>query len=1031
MPRLPGPEALGNLPSLRGGGAPQISGSSPVAEGLSRVGQGMVALSNEQREREDALQAAEADARLTTGLTDLRRRFDSDGDWQTYQPRFQEEAGRIRQEAESLITNPQLRQRWQPRADVAISGAFDHVVGRQDRLRGEHEYDRLDRTLGELGSSYTTAPDETSRDTILRNMQDTIELGRRSGVVPAERIRDLTRRHVQGSIENDALNRPDSYAALLELREGDRRISAPSTGEISELGLSQLERSTQRQGMTAAQTRTAQEGLRRQTGALSKFIRDNLTEGTSLTQAQHDALVSYGVSRGEDALTALMPLVNSQEPNRLETLAQAMRQPGATQAGSQLGSVSARYESGGRGVGFISTGRDDPGGQSYGIHQLSGASSMGAFLRSKEGEAYRTEFGSTQPMTPEFNRIYARLAQRDPEGFAEAQRAFYTRTHYEPARQAAGSLGFDVSNRGIQEALFSIGVQHGGARSIIQNAAQQIGAGASVEDQVRALYDARTQYVQGLSSLPENTRQSVLNRYRNEARDVLAIARGETPASSGSDSRSDEYADLVQGRAPASRYSRLPPDRRRVLISHLEQGLRPAIMADMDDDLEQIRQTGEERRLPDGSTSFTRGARVLTRNQSERYQLRREEAMAQYRALNGLQDMTQEEIASRREQINPATARQSGERLGIASRTRSTFDAAVDRMREADERDPAQSVEGGITLPRVGRRRGRETIGPDGQPILSGETDIDHRLAPAREVAEAHALIRRRPDSRLLTIGTGQDGALTIAPVDEGPEATRARQDAWRIIIEGRLAAQARRGLPETQRSPITRAEATALLNMPRRVANDTEFENQMRAAADRADALYGPYARQALQAAIRFRSGVSNEQAVIAERAVRNLVDGTVMRPQEVARFAQAMQLNREEQAWLGRPTVLSPSRAFTDATGMGPMTVGPGGGSLFPAPAPQGGWLGSTPSQMGGSLPTVSPEQVDQSRTSMAMRRAAGLDAGTSQPSGRRSAARQPEPPPEEVRYLLQNPQIWREFDRDYGPGAAARYLQQMPQP
>ena len=33
---------------------------------------------------------------------------------------------------------------------------------------------------------------------------------------------------------------------------------------------------------------------------------------------------------------------------------------------------------------------------------------------------------------------------------------------------------------------------------------------------------------------------------------------------------------------------------------------------------------------------------------------------------------------------------------------------------------------------------------------------------------------------------------------------------------------------------------------------------------------------------------------------------------------------------------------------------------------------------------------------------------------------------PPPEEV-HLLQHPQTWQEFDRDYGDGAAAEYLPQ----
>jgi hypothetical protein len=36
-------------------------------------------------------------------------------------------------------------------------------------------------------------------------------------------------------------------------------------------------------------------------------------------------------------------------------------------------------------------------------------------------------------------------------------------------------------------------------------------------------------------------------------------------------------------------------------------------------------------------------------------------------------------------------------------------------------------------------------------------------------------------------------------------------------------------------------------------------------------------------------------------------------------------------------------------------------------------------------------------------------------------------PRPPPEEIQYLIEHPEIWEQFDRDYGPGTAAAILQQ----
>jgi hypothetical protein len=192
-----------------------------------------------------------------------------------------------------------------------------------------------------------------------------------------------------------------------------------------------------------------------------------------------------------------------------------------SEATAELGSVSAKYESGGRGVGFISSGYKDPGGPSYGVHQLASASSMRDFVVSPEAEQYADDFAGLTPGTAAFNRVYKRVAARDPEGLAAAEKAYYTRTHYEPVLRHAAGLGFDTQDRGVQEALFSISVQHGGAKRIVSRAARM--AGATPQEQIKALYAARTRYVRGVR-LPAETRAGVLNRYRHEVHDALALA---------------------------------------------------------------------------------------------------------------------------------------------------------------------------------------------------------------------------------------------------------------------------------------------------------------------------------------------------------------------------------------------------------------------------------------------------------------------------------------------------------------------------
>jgi hypothetical protein len=203
------------------------------------------------------------------------------------------------------------------------SRAFGHELNQ----RGHYGEEWTSGQLGQLSQDYMNAPDDDARERIRRDAERTITLGRQSYGFPFEAERRL-RGSADDMMERGVLSSPDLYSSYLQLREGDQRVRQPSTGEISELGLSRLEQSARSPGATAAQIREAEGRLRTQAGDLSKFIRDSLGEGVNLTQGQHDALVSYGVVRGKDALQELMPLVNSEGPGRQSALAQAMRTKG-------------------------------------------------------------------------------------------------------------------------------------------------------------------------------------------------------------------------------------------------------------------------------------------------------------------------------------------------------------------------------------------------------------------------------------------------------------------------------------------------------------------------------------------------------------------------------------------------------------------------------------------------------------------------------------------------------------------------------
>lgn len=181
-----------------------------------------------------------------------------------------------------------------------------------------------------------------------------------------------------------------------------------------------------------------------------------------------------------------------------------------------LGYISATEESGGRGIDAISSGVDDPGGVSYGPHQLSSKSgTMAAYLRSSK---FKDDFDGLQPGTPEFNDQYAQVAKMFPREFAEDQRQYIERTHYVPLRRYASREGVP-DNRAINEALYSMGVQHGGARRIVDMALAKYD-GNDPSKLINALYDARRDYVKKLHL---KTEPSLMNRYDRELKAVLAL----------------------------------------------------------------------------------------------------------------------------------------------------------------------------------------------------------------------------------------------------------------------------------------------------------------------------------------------------------------------------------------------------------------------------------------------------------------------------------------------------------------------------
>jgi len=138
-----------------------------------------------------------------------------------------------------------------------------------------------------------------------------------------------------------------------------------------------------------------------------------------------------------------------------------------------IGSLSAKWESGNRGPGTISSSYADPGGLSYGTYQISTNHGYLQDFLANEGAEYCEIFTRAKPGTEAFNQQWKFVASKDSEHFHNRQHRFIKRTHYDPfTKRLKRQLKLDIQSYSIvlQDVIWSTAVQHGPYSNVIKNA---------------------------------------------------------------------------------------------------------------------------------------------------------------------------------------------------------------------------------------------------------------------------------------------------------------------------------------------------------------------------------------------------------------------------------------------------------------------------------------------------------------------------------------------------------------------------------
>ncbi len=200
-----------------------------------------------------------------------------------------------------------------------------------------------------------------------------------------------------------------------------------------------------------------------------------------------------------------------------------------------LGALSAKYETGGRGPGTVSTGAGDRGGVSYGSYQM--ASKLGVATRfvKQNNFPWLNDFQNLAAGSAEFTACWKRIAKNETDAFQKAQHEFIKKTHYDLlVAKIISDDGLDVNSRchALKDVVWSTAVQHGGATTIVHKALAKVKCDKNDpsfdELVIRAIYAERGKTkpdgsLAYFSRNSPNVQKGVANRFKNELKDALAM----------------------------------------------------------------------------------------------------------------------------------------------------------------------------------------------------------------------------------------------------------------------------------------------------------------------------------------------------------------------------------------------------------------------------------------------------------------------------------------------------------------------------
>jgi len=206
---------------------------------------------------------------------------------------------------------------------------------------------------------------------------------------------------------------------------------------------------------------------------------------------------------------------------------------------AELGILSAKYETGGRGPGTVSSGAGDPGGVSYGSYQMATKTGTAKRFVTQSSFPWLQDFQNLTPGTSDFSACWKKIATNQTDEFQKCQHEYIKKTHYDllvAKILSEDSVDINTRSNALQNVVWSTAVQHGPGTPIVHRACATLSCKQTDpqydEQLIRAIYaergrrkpDGNLAYF-GKSSPSVQT--GVANRFKNELQDALKMLANE------------------------------------------------------------------------------------------------------------------------------------------------------------------------------------------------------------------------------------------------------------------------------------------------------------------------------------------------------------------------------------------------------------------------------------------------------------------------------------------------------------------------